>query len=146
MSEAKFSFNSFVESEEGKGQMTVRGDTFEEFVQNWRSYWAFLGEQGYFGHEAVSVPSLDEPKEGGFCIEVENIKLASGGDNPRWVVQGGKFKKFGITCWPEVLEEAGLLEKLNPQKNNPASPGWVAYYTLKEDNKPDKVVRLSKES
>lgn len=77
---------------------------------------------------------------------VESIQLASGGEHPRWVVKGGNFKKFGVTCWPEVLEAAGILSKLDPLKENTPSGSWVAKYIEKagEDGnmKPDKVVEL----
>lgn len=75
-------------------------------------------------------------------IQVSNIKLSSGGEHPRWVVQGGNFKKFGITCWPETLEEAGLKDKLDPLSDNLPEGQWLAYYTEDDKQRPDKVTRL----
>lgn len=43
-------------------------------------------------------------------IEVSSIALASGGDNPRFMVKGGNFTKFGVTAWKEALEEANIYE------------------------------------
>jgi len=80
----------------------------------------------------------DEP------FQVENIKLASGGDHPRWVVQGGNFKQFGVTCWPETLEKAGILGKLDPMKDNKPNGTWFAHYSTKDNGKPDKVVLLER--
>lgn len=81
-------------------------------------------------------------------FDVESIKLASGGDHPRWIVKGGNFKKFGVTCWPECLQEAGVLEHLDPMKDNKPQGNWIAWYQEKlgDDGKmkPDKIVRLEK--
>ena len=90
-------------------------------------------------------PIFDKPstdRNGDLTIQVSNIKLASGGDHPRWVVQGGNFTKYGITCWPEVLEEAGLTDKLNPLTDNLPEGQWLAYYVEDDKQRPDKVTRL----
>jgi len=81
-------------------------------------------------------------------IEIDSIKLASGGDHPRWVVMGGWAKQFGITCWPETLQAAGLLATLDPLKENLVGAGYRAYYTkkVKKDDPSkmtaDKVVKI----
>lgn len=84
----------------------------------------------------------------GHAFEVESIKLAAGGDHPRWVVKGGKFKKFGVTCWPETLEAAGIAVKLDPLKDNKPRGHWVAHYSERENDEgrwvPDKVTQLEK--
>lgn len=86
--------------------------------------------------------------DGTKSFQVEAIKLAAGGENPRWSVMGGNFKKFGVSCWGEVLEEAKL--KLDPMKENKPSGVWMAHYTekLNDEGKPvpNKVVRLEKVS
>ena len=96
--------------------------------------------------EADGVPGHPMPvptdRNGDLSIQVSNIKLASGGDHPRWVVQGGNFTKYGVTCWPEVLEEAGLTDKLNALTDNLLEGQWLAYYVENEQGKPDKVTRL----
>ena len=90
--------------------------------------------------ETPKVPMTD--RNGELTIQVSNIKLASGGEHPRWVVQGGNFKKFGITCWPETLEEAGLKDKLDPLSDNTPEGQWLAYYVENAQGKPDKVTKL----
>jgi len=58
-----------------------------------------------------------------------------------WRVKGVKvLKDYGVTVWPEVLEAAGFPADLAAQVK--VLPGWTAVYTLKDGNKPDKVVRL----
>ena len=136
-----------------KGDMlNVRGDTTDEMASNWE--WA----REHFGlapftvatkkkEVATSNPSEGAQKLDGLpSIEVETISLASGGDHPRWVVKGKPFSKFGITCWPETLTAAGILEHLDPLTDNTPGKKWRAYYFEKENDKgktvPDKVDRL----
>lgn len=59
-----------------------------------------------------------------------------------WKVKGGKFSKYGVTVWPEVLEAAGFdIDALNiGQRYN--LQGYVAYYQMNSENKPHKVTEL----
>lgn len=98
---------------------------------------------------AAASPDYVAPgRTGAGSFTVDSIQLASGGEHPRWVVKGGNFKRFGVTCWPEVLEAAGILDKLDPLKENTPSGNWTAHYQEKtgEDGnpKPDKVLRLER--
>lgn len=61
-----------------------------------------------------------------------------------WRVKGSEFQKFGVIIYPEILEAAGLAD-LNPLKPF-TEPGWVAHYSLKENGKPKKVLRLERHS
>lgn len=89
-----------------------------------------------------------ETHNGEKSFQVESVKLASGGDHPRWVVKGKPFTKFGVTCWPETLEAAGMMPHLDPLKENKPQAAWTAFYTekLNDEGKavPDKVTRLVK--
>lgn len=59
-----------------------------------------------------------------------------------WKVRGGQFQKFGVAIYPEVLEAAGLdVDNLNPLKPVDLE-GYTAVYSVKENGKPQKVVRL----
>ena len=93
-----------------------------------------------------SKPEAQTGNYPGDTFTVENIKLASGGEHPRWVVQGGNFRQYGVTCWPETLKEAGILDHLDPLKDNNPQGTWTAHYQKKVDGKPDKVVKLVRES
>ena len=95
-------------------------------------------EQDAFPLETTTVKLDATP----LTIQVSNIMLASGGEHPRWVVQGGSFTKYGITCWPETLEEAGLKDKLDPLSDNLPEGQWLAYYVEDDKQRPDKVTRL----
>jgi len=146
--EANISFNCFLDHEDGYGgQITIRASEADEWGERFHSVIMELEARGYT--RSVRTPKADEPRVDSdgvalpLTIEVQSIKLASGGENPRWVVKGGKFTKYGITCWPEVLEKAGL--KLDPMKENTPTGKWTATYLLNEEGKPDKVVLLERE-
>ncbi len=97
---------------------------------------------------APAVYNAADPNQELESIEIDSITLASGGEHPRWVVKGGWAKAFGITVWPETLQAAGLINKLDPMKENFMDAGMVAYYTKKpKKDDPskmtaDKVVRI----
>src|SRR3990167_5456658 len=97
---------------------------------------------------APAVYSPSEPDQELESIEIDSISLASGGEHPRWVVKGGWATQYGITCWPETLQHAGLLATLDPMKENLIDAGYVAYYSRKpKKDDPskmtaDKVVRI----
>ena len=98
--------------------------------------------------ESASSPQAAENRDGK-AFEVDSIKLAAGGDHPRWVVKGGNFKKFGVTCWPETLQAAGIVAKLDPLKDNKPRGRWMARFVerLNEEGRwvPDKVTELVKQ-
>ena len=121
--------------------MVVGGDTPEEFSANYEAIakWFEKLEEKHTGTKELTDNAGPEP------FQVENIKLASGGEHPRWVVQGGNFTKFGVTCWPEVLEKAGIHDKLKVDADNKPQGTWWAHYAVKDDGKPDKVILLERE-
>jgi hypothetical protein len=165
MNEAKGSFNAFFRSAQGnKDQFTLRqaeDQSDKDFVLRVRSFVKLLAENGWtefaenenrspreFEKTKLQHDSQESGSRNGKTFEVESIKLAAGGDHPRWVVKGGKFKKFGVTCWPETLEAAGIAEKLDPLKDNKPKGNWVAHYNERENDEgkwvPDKVTNLVK--
>lgn len=168
MNEAKASFNGYFRSPQGnKEQFTLRQadeQSDKDFVVRVRSFVKLLADNGWTEWlRPESTDALENEKEetlsprndshqttrNGKMFEVESIKLAAGGDHPRWVVKGGNFKKFGVTCWPEMLEAAGL-EKLDPLKENKPKGKWVAHYNERENDEgkwvPDKVLNLERVS
>lgn len=160
MNEARASFNGYFRSPQGnRDQFTLRQpdeQSDKEFVARVRQFVRLLAESGWTEYaqlEANPAPEAEENGEdsearNGKSFEVESIKLAAGGDHPRWVVKGGKFKKFGVTCWPETLEAAGVAEKLDPLKDNKPKVQWLAHYTERQNDEgrwvPDKITRLVK--
>lgn len=172
MNEAKGSFNGYYRSPQGnKDQFTLRQvdeQSDKDFVARVRTFVKLLADNGWTewyaaDNESGSPQEFDKVKfqedsENGDgqesesrnskSFEVATIKLAAGGDHPRWVVKGGKFIKYGVTCWPETLEAAGIAEKLDPLKDNKPKGRWVAHYNERQNDEgkwvPDKVVSLEK--
>jgi hypothetical protein len=163
MQEAKASFNGYFRSSGGnKDQFTLRqadNQSDTEFIARVQQFANLLREQGWKewnGSDDLAIPIAADQKNGsqetatrnGKEFEVDSIQLAAGGEHPRWVVKGGKFKKFGVTCWPETLEAAGIAEKMDPLKENKPKGHWVAKYSERknDDGKwvPDKVNKLEK--
>ena len=154
MHEAKGSFNGSFRSPQGnKDQFTLRQEDDQsdaDFVARVRAFNELLAANGWAewnGSEAPA-PAAAAPIHNGNSFEVESIKLAAGGEHPRWVVKGGNFLKYGVTCWPETLEAAGIADKLDPLKENTPSGHWVAHYTERQNDEgrwaPDKVIRLER--
>lgn len=158
MNEAKGSFNSYFRSPQGnKDQFTLRQadeQSDKDFVLRARNFVKLLADNGwsewYSEEGEVGSPEADQRNEGnnGKSFEVATIKLAAGGDHPRWVVKGGNFIKYGVTCWPETLDAAGIAEKLDPLKDNKPKGQWVAHYNERQNDEgkwvPDKVVSLER--
>jgi hypothetical protein len=155
MNEARASFNAYFRSPNGnKDQFTLRqadDQSDKDFVLRVSSFMKLLTEQGWAEWSAgdePAAPAADTTRDSASTFPVESIKLAAGGDHPRWVVKGGNFKKFGVTCWPETLEAAGIAEKLDPLKDNKPKGRWMARYNERQNDEgrwvPDKVLELVK--
>lgn len=160
MNEAKGSWNGHYKSKAGnKDQFTLRqrpDETDDSFIVRIISFDALLQANGWrpwqqheAGAPAQASPQTAPAEPAGGSTKsfaVESIQLAAGGENPRWVVKGGKFKKFGVTCWPEVLKEAGMLDHLDPMKLNHPQAKWLAFYSERTNDEgnlvPDKVTRM----
>ena len=74
---------------------------------------------------------------------VDSIAATVSDGKAYWRVKGGEFQKWGVIVYDEVLERSGLLTILNPLKTY-SEPGLVAYYSLKENGKPKKIVRFER--
>lgn len=163
MHEAKGSFNSYFRSPQGnKDQFTLRQTDEQsdaEFIARVGAFTSLLAERGwtewYLGEGGVLAngsqsAAEDAPARTGNSFEVESIKLAAGGEHPRWVVKGGNFLKYGVTCWPETLEAAGIAAKLDPLKENQPSGTWIAHYNERQNDEgrwvPDKVTKLERQT
>jgi hypothetical protein len=173
MNEAKGSWNGYFVSPAGnKEQFTLRqGDAQSDadWLKRVAGFCVALKGEGYQPYSSYLADSPEPrppqptatngngapvPPDGQKQIPVESIKLAAGGDHPRWVIKGGNYKKYGITCWPETLEAAGLLgnedakKNLDPLKDNKPKAKWTALYVERQDEGgkwvPDKVVRLER--
>jgi len=155
MNEAKASFNGYFRSPGGnRDQFTLRqtdDQSDEDFVKRVRAFAKLLAENGWaeWNNEDEPHSATEMPQRTGHSFEVDSIKLAAGGEHPRWMVKGGKFLKYGVTCWPETLEAAGVADKLDPLKENKPKGTWVAHYNERQNEEgrwvPDKVMKLVKQ-
>ena len=154
MQEATGSFNGYFRSAEGnRDQFTLRqseGQSDADFVARVQNFIQLLAENGWepWNAEGRAVVETQRPSGAEASFEVESIKLAAGGEHPRWVVKGGNFLKYGVTCWPETLEAAGIADKLDPMKENQPSEVWRAHYSERQNEEgrwvPDKILRLER--
>ena len=59
-----------------------------------------------------------------------------------WKVKGGRYTKFGVTIWPEVLKASGF----DPNQMNPLEvydlAGHTAVCSTNDEGKANKVIRL----
>ena len=161
MNEAKASYNGYFRSPRGnKDQFTLLQtdeQSDKDFITRVKQFAKLLDQNGWTewnGGDAAAASekragNLENESPNGRSFEVESIALAAGRDHPRWVVKGGNFKKFGVTCWPETLESAGVADRLDPLKENKPKGNWVARYTERQNDEgrwvPDKVTNLEKQ-
>ena len=91
---------------------------------------------------APAAPQSEHPRIDNSALSFPVSTLGVTIDNGKtyFKAKGGRFEKFGVTVWPEVLAAAGLDVSNLPQK----WAGWTAYYSVKEDGKPEKVTKLEK--
>jgi len=173
MNEARGSWNGYFTSPAGnKDQFTLRQEDQQkdvDFILRIKQFgkdlaangWKPVGGNGHVQPTPASKsetpsaterkPADESPPAGNTkTFDITSIQLAAGGAHPRWVVKGGNFTKFGVTCWPETLEAAGVAEKLDPLKENKPKGNWIAHYVERENDEgkmvPDKVVRLERKS
>lgn len=101
------------------------------------------------GHEAAPTSAPTAPPQvaanaangsESFPCKVLSATVDSG--KAFWKIKGGRFEKFGVTVYPEVLAAAGFAT-LDPLKQYDLT-GYTATYALKEDGKPAKVTALAK--
>ena len=124
MTESKFSFNCYLDHEDGYGgQMTVRGETIEEWAANFDAFAKALVERKY--QRSVRTPAVQTGSGSAPTIAKidtsknttntslsfdANLLTCSMGENGKlaYKVKGGTFEKWGIPIYPEKLVEAGF--------------------------------------
>lgn len=84
-------------------------------------------------------PGLVQPVIGEQSFPAEQLVGSITDGKPSWKVKGGRFTQFGVTIWPEALQEAGM--SVEPGQAYSLA-GYTAWYVSKPDGKPQKVVRL----
>ena len=86
--------------------------------------------------------TYDDPRE--FDASLLTVVYDKGKEYYKISGPEGKFPKFPVVVWPEVLDKAGVdREKINP-KDGLSLLGWTAKYILNEKGNPGKVIELVK--
>jgi len=131
--------------------LTTRAHTMKEVLGNIKVLREYLLETGWApanGYRQQSAPSQAQPAQIAdgqpvMSFPAEKMVKSTHKGKTYWKVQGGRFSQFGVTIWPEVLESAGFnVEELDKEDERPLS-GLMAWYTINEDGKPAKVIKLA---
>jgi hypothetical protein len=161
--EAGFSTNMYLNHPRmGRLQFTFRGSTSRDWgtvLEDVDRFLKYMSEKGWkFDGEKPEAPAPQQPPEpqyqpvddGGhdlppvnsFTAEKMIVDMHDG--KFFFKVMGGKFTKYGINVWDEVLKAAGIrFDPSNPSAV-PNIAGWRADYTeeFKDGNTRRKVTRL----
>jgi len=129
-------------------------------VEKWATDHGYLSFDAYVDQRRAERGETSKPTNGatppiaksappkaqtGETFQAETMEATVNKGKAYWKIKGGKFAKFGVTIWPEVLEAAGFnLEELDTGESYSLA-GYVASYSLKEDGKPEKVVKLERQ-
>jgi hypothetical protein len=91
-------------------------------------------------------PAASNGGNGSLSFDAETLAANVSGGNTYWKVKGGKFARWGVTIWPEVLTDAGFdPDSLDPMQDYDLN-GYIAHYVVNENNKPQKVITLERKS
>jgi hypothetical protein len=129
-------------------RLTARGQSWEEFEGNVARITEMLDAVPTKGQTLSAVsssppaPSAAEGSSSGLTFAAERLEGRVESGKEYWKIKGGRFGKFGVVAWPEVLAAAGFTN-LDARQTYDLS-GWIASYAVKEDGKPDKVTRLQR--
>jgi hypothetical protein len=100
-------------------------------------------ERGETKSPTQSRPTAQPSSELTFAADTLAASILDG--KVYWKVKGGKFAKFGVMVWPEVLEAAGFfVGDLDPMQTYPMKPYIASYITKDGSDKPDKVIKLER--
>lgn len=152
--EAPASWNIRYDNAFGAGeQITLRGERYADIAADADTArrWVLEHTRPVSGKAQEAQPAAPAPagalpvaqaQSGGLSFAAKTLVGSVTEGKTYWKVKGGKFEKYGVTVWPEVLEAAGLTN-LNPMQAYDLN-GWTAHYSIKDGDKADKVVRLAK--
>lgn len=79
---------------------------------------------------------------GGLSFKPETLVANVTDGKTYWKVKGGRWSKYGVTIWPEVLEAANLRD-LDPTQQYSLTNFKTAIYINNEKGQPSKVLQLT---
>lgn len=77
-------------------------------------------------------------------FDVDEVRVEDRNGKKFYKVAGGRWKKYGVTVWDEVLEAAGVKTAQLEGGKTYKMAGWRAFVENTPEGKPHKVVRLEK--
>ncbi len=96
-------------------------------------------------YESIDDSGQETPASKTFVADKLNVDMHNG--KFYFKVIGAPWTQYGVTVWPEVLEQAKVQVDFNSVPPRvPSIAGWKAEYVMKEHNGkmvPDKVTKLS---
>jgi hypothetical protein len=133
-------------------QFTLRGESGIELLQKLDIVLGKLEQMGATPNTSASEKqgggqASGSPEDKSFLTSQLVPEILENSDEPYWKIKGidGKFPKFAVRVWPEVLEEIGIKVTEIPVKKH-SLEGYRAYYEANEAGNPKKVIRLEKVS
>jgi hypothetical protein len=84
-----------------------------------------------------------QPASDDLSFVTEAISVSVNNEKKFFKVKGGKYSKFGVTVWPEVLHAVGMNVENAEAKEYPF-PGYKATFVMNDKGKPSKVITLEK--
>jgi hypothetical protein len=155
MPECGFSLNwQMKDATNASVQITMRSASIDGWPEVMRQRHAFVTmamEHGWTTGGATIAPPLREQASvqpqtetaTALTFMAESLTAQVQDGKTFWRIKGGRFSKFGVAVYPEVLDKCGFAG-LNPlQEGGYNMAGWTAEY-IEKDGKPNKVVRLYK--
>lgn len=122
---------------------TLRAETVNTLIEQTNFLKSWLRDHGYRPDGGGFDGGQHETGDGLGSFPAEQMTAMVNDGKVYWKVRGGKFQKFGVNIWPEVLEQAGFdPDEMNPVKSIDLS-GYTAQY-LVEEGKAKKIVKLIK--
>lgn len=166
LGEAGFSLNwSMLDLSGNPVQVTMRGASAADWKTVFFQRRDFLAEALHGGWDYPAKPQKPAPQQAqtskpapakpaakpaapvangnGLTFAAEMLTVSINSGKTYYKVSGGKFKKFGVTVWPETLEAAGIDPNGIPNEGIDLT-GYTAHYVTKDDGSgnPQKVVQL----
>jgi hypothetical protein len=130
-------------------QFTLRGESGIELLQKLDIVLGKLEAMGATpntsGASEKQGSQANGPEDKSFLTSQLVPEILENSDEAYWKIKGidGKFPKFAVRVWPEVLEEIGIkVAEISIKKHS--LEGYRAFYEANEAGNPKKVIRLEK--
>lgn len=90
---------------------------------------------------STAAPALDIPLEVSFPLETAEVALTSTGKR-HYIVKGGRWRKFGCKCWPEVFESVFDAAGWDVGSSHTIEPGMMCHCEPNDKGAPARCLRI----